>query len=196
VSKELDHGLFVRPAQLVDLPALATIDMGYESTACYRVRKQVDQGRLQYTLTLESLEQPYRIEYDAWDWTEVPGFLQNLKEERVLGAFNATSQGTACVGILELNRCEAQQAGEIASLYVHRPLRGKGIGKALVSAGLEWARQQKLRALLVTTQVVDVPAIDFYQKLGFIICGIHDHFYHNDDLANDETAVFLVHPLN
>lgn len=195
MSKALAGNLIVRPVQQVHLPALAAIDMGYESTACYRVQKEWVKGLPQYTLTLEQLAQPYRIEYDVWDWTEVPGFLNNLKEERVLGAFLNTPQGETCVGMLELCEREEQQAGEIASLYVHRPLRGNGIGKALVSAGITWARQQSLRALLVTTQAVDVPAITFYQRLGFVICGLHDHYYYNDDLATGEVAIFLVHTL-
>ncbi len=195
MNKALPGELIVRPVRQDDLSALAAIDMGYESTACYKVNKQQVNGQLQYTVTMEQLTQPYRIEYDAWDWTEAPGFLAHLKAGHVFGAFLNTPQGESGTGLLELCLREEQQAGEIVSLYVHRPLRGKGIGAALIRAGLAWAGQHDLRALLVTTQAVDAPAISFYRHMGFHICGLHDHYYHNDDLVTGEVAVFLVRTL-
>ena len=57
----------------------------------------------------------------------------------------------------------------IAALAVLPEYQGGGIGKALVLKVEEKARQLSKRRLLVSTSNDDLPALAFYQKLGFQI---------------------------
>ena len=82
-------------------------------------------------------------------------------EDRVVGALSITGGGlerTRHVGMVEL--------------YVARESRGRGIGKALMEAGLIWAQTNPiLRKLALHVFEDNVRAVDLYRDLGFEIEG-------------------------
>jgi ribosomal protein S18 acetylase RimI-like enzyme len=55
----------------------------------------------------------------------------------------------------------------------------------------ELAGQRGFRALVCETQNYNVPAIQFYRKLGFEIDGIDLSYYTNDDMTGGEVALFM-----
>ena len=62
-----------------------------------------------------------------------------------------------------------QKALLIAALAVLPNYQGAGIGKALIQKVEEKARKLSKRKILVSTSNDDLPALAFYQKLGFQI---------------------------
>jgi ribosomal protein S18 acetylase RimI-like enzyme len=69
-----------------------------------------------------------------------------------------------------------------------------GAGRALLRALDERARsEQSLRCLWVETQNVSYPAIQFYRRLGFRLCGLDVTLYRPDDplLLPGEVALFF-----
>ena len=77
---------------------------------------------------------------------------------------------------------------EIATLYVQPRHHGRGIGKALLQAGLKQARAMEAAHPWLTTNVENRAAITFYQRQGFVITGrtsfeIGDQAYPNEVLT-------------
>lgn len=204
----------IRQVSRDDLYTLNMIDMGYTSEETYKVSTQWQGDSITYILEPAQLERPFSIAYD-WDWAEAPGFPERLEEGMVWGAFTCSGgiweggseavgrhagcgafsgisgDTSGCLGLVELSYANEGNAVNIVSLYVHRPVRGLGVGRALVNAAARWAAGEGARALLVTTQTGNMPAIRFYQKLGFRICGVHERLYANDGSENGESAIFL-----
>ena len=56
---------------------------------------------------------------------------------------------------------------EIGGLVVDEGLRGRGIGRLLVSAAASWAEQRGLTTLRVRSRVERAGAHRFYRRLGF-----------------------------
>jgi ribosomal-protein-alanine N-acetyltransferase len=86
-------------------------------------------------------------------------------------------------------------AGEITDLAVHRPLRHRGVGRALVDAGLEFARSRELRALWVEPRADNAEAIDFYLALGFRVAGFNDRMYSNGDDEDGRITLLMYRDL-
>lgn len=74
---------------------------------------------------------------------------------------------------------------EISTLYVQPRHHGRGLGKALLEQGLNYARTADARSVWLTTNSENTPAITFYLKQGFEKVGtthfrIQDQAYLND----------------
>ncbi len=78
---------------------------------------------------------------------------------------------------------------EIATLYVQPRHHGRGLGKALLKAGLKRAADLGAPHPWLTTNVENTNAIKFYQRQGFAITGrthfkIEDQAYPNEILTH------------
>ncbi|MFD1794157.1 GNAT family N-acetyltransferase [Ochrobactrum teleogrylli] len=76
-------------------------------------------------------------------------------------------------------------AMEISTLYVQPRHHGRGLGKALLVQGLNYARTADAPSVWLTTNSENSPAIAFYLKQGFEKVGtthfsIHEQAYLND----------------
>jgi ribosomal protein S18 acetylase RimI-like enzyme len=74
---------------------------------------------------------------------------------------------------------------EISTLYVQPRHHGRGLGRALLEQGLNYAQVKDAPSVWLTTNSENVPAIAFYLKQGFEKIGttyfaIHDQAYLND----------------
>ncbi|HEY6806738.1 MAG TPA: GNAT family N-acetyltransferase [Pyrinomonadaceae bacterium] len=64
-----------------------------------------------------------------------------------------------------------QMIGTIVLVGCDEKARGCGIGRALISAALDWLKQQGCDVVEVGTQLRNVPASRLYQKCGFQLVG-------------------------
>ncbi|UXI68113.1 GNAT family N-acetyltransferase [Tahibacter amnicola] len=64
-----------------------------------------------------------------------------------------------------------EPAAQLTLLVVDSRVRGSGVGQALVSAGMDWARTQGARRLTVNTAVHREAAHRFYENRGFTLSG-------------------------
>lgn len=83
----------------------------------------------------------------------------------------------------------------IWNLLVDKEYRRRGIGTNLMRSAEPFALEKHCRAISVETQATNWPALSFYLKLGFEVCGVDDHQYTNRDLERKEVALFLYREL-
>lgn len=93
-------------------------------------------------------------------------------------------------GYLLIQLLPDQQQAWIARLLVDVSQRGQGIGKALIRAARVWGRAQPVLSLTAHAPLRNVPGIAFYQRCGFTICGLLEHFY-----PTREDSLLLSRPL-
>ncbi len=58
-------------------------------------------------------------------------------------------------------------AGEIDSLFVKAPYRGKGVGEELMSLALKWLQRHSCQILKVSIAEGNEDAMGFYRRFGF-----------------------------
>jgi len=79
-------------------------------------------------------------------------------------------------------------------LYVARPRRREGIGRALLEHVEAHGRKVGARRVWLETSNVNVPGIAAYERLGYALCGADPTLYDATSTA-DEAAIFLTRPL-
>jgi ribosomal protein S18 acetylase RimI-like enzyme len=103
-------------------------------------------------------------------------------------------EGVEVVGFAEVEVASWNRRASITHLYVSSQHRGKGIGAALVEALAERARRGGARCLWLETQNINYPAVQFYRRIGFRLCGLDDTLYDPASLPG-EVALFFVRDL-
>jgi ribosomal protein S18 acetylase RimI-like enzyme len=172
----------IRPAEAEDLDACAGLEATYTTRNAWQIsvegdparsgplRLQLQQVRLPRTLVLAlpSASAPFE---QAW--------------RSCSAAFVATAGELVC-GYMLLQQLPDQAQALLARLLVDSAARGKGAGTELVRAARAWAVEQGLVRLLAHAPLRNSTGIEFYQRRGFRICGLSEHFY-----ASREDALLL-----
>lgn len=175
-----------------EIQCLNRIDLSYSAPFGYQyTRRERDDG-VHFHLDIVEYDPPFERTY-VWDWSDLDDFVQAVERGYVWGSFN--TEGDTPLGLVELRPTEWNSACWVQSLYVDQGRRRRGIGSRLISTALREAQHLDARALFIETQNSNGPAIRFYQKHGFTVCGVNDHFYSNNDVSHDEVALFLVRTL-
>jgi streptothricin acetyltransferase len=78
----------------------------------------------------------------------------------------------------------------IEELTVDTEFRGKGVGRALLTRAIDWAKQQHFPGVTLETQDNNVPACILYEKCGFVLSGFDLYAYRNFPEARDEIALY------
>lgn len=115
----------------------------------------------------------------------LPSALVSLSEIWPACAVRLVAQNDAAIcGYLLMQLLPAQRRAFITRFLVEPPARTRGAGTALLRAARAWTAAQGLGALLAHAPLRNVPGIAFYQRRGFRICGLSEHFYaaHEDAL--------------
>ncbi len=98
---------------------------------------------------------------------EVPDLLlfeQHYAASR--GAFFVVREGRSVVGSVGVERL-GDGAAELHRLYLDAPLRGRGLGRALVDAVLTWCRIEGIRHLVLWSDTRFDRAHALYERMGF-----------------------------
>jgi streptothricin acetyltransferase len=182
---------------LADVSRLTEIDPNFESPAYLDVQKAVDGLNVTWRMIECPLEKPIvRSNFD-FDEEERDGIRHRLEsgDGFWLVAEHTTHRNNRLVGMVDVERQDWREAGFVWNIAVDRDCRGQGIGSRLMSRVVEWARTEKLRAIILETQTNNWLACRFYQHFGFVPSGVDDHFYTNQDVANKEVALFWTYEL-
>jgi len=79
----------------------------------------------------------------------------------------------------------------VEHLVVSPSARGRGIGRALMDTVTAFARSRGSWCVWLETQADNYPAIQFYQRLGYRLCGLDEYLYDPASPAAGDLAVFF-----
>ncbi|MCI0550621.1 MAG: GNAT family N-acetyltransferase [Anaerolineae bacterium] len=78
----------------------------------------------------------------------------------------------------------------IEELAVDTEFRGMGVGRALLTKAIEWAKQQSFPGITLETQDNNVPACRLYESCGFELRGFDTHAYKGLNPSTNEIALY------
>jgi ribosomal protein S18 acetylase RimI-like enzyme len=168
----------------IDMEILQRLIHGYTSHEKYRVSVEESQERVSFTLELVTLETPY---HKLSDLDPLDEYQAIVSEGFSLAAYEEGQ----IVGIALASPQEWNQSLWIHEFHILEAYQGKGIGRALMDAAIEKAREANLRIVYCETQNTNVPAIRFYRKLGFHMEALNLSLYTNEDYPDGEIALFM-----
>jgi GNAT superfamily N-acetyltransferase len=105
------------------------------------------------------------------------------------GGYVALANGQVA-GVILLNVEKWRSVARIENIIVGRQFRRFGIGSLLLSCAADWARNHHCWAILLETQNVNYPAIQFYLRNGLEVWGISQQFYPPGPVEY-EIAIFM-----
>ena len=105
----------------------------------------------------------------------------------------AAYEGDAIHGIAIVKEEEWNRRAVITDFYLSPIARGQGLGRKMMEAVYEQAASANVRVLWVETQNVNFPAIEFYRRVGFDVCGFDSSLY--DIPHSSEVALYLAKSL-
>jgi dTDP-4-amino-4,6-dideoxy-D-galactose acyltransferase len=144
---DLPAGISIRPAVPEDLTGLQTIARMAHTTTRFFNDPNFQRKRVDHL-------------YSTWIAREVQG-----RARTVLVAASAANQP---LGYVSCHLEPPRQEGQIGLVGVSAELRGKGVGKSLVLAAMDWFRTHEVREVTVITQGNNRAAQRLYQQCGFL----------------------------
>ena len=156
----------------------------YVTKEYYKVETRC--GKEGFGVSFERQRFDEEVEYDNTDTL----FQEYWKNPR---AFGVKDDDGKIVGYLEFDTEEWNNRIIMTQLLVDESQRGKGIGKMLFDFVKNFAKQEDYRIITLETQNTNVPAIDFYLRMGFTFCGTNLFFYSNDDIGENEVMIELAY---
>lgn len=171
----------------LDSAAFVRLTSGYTSPAKYAVHKDESETRTTITLDRVTLPEPYQ---KTWTYStdDLDRYTALVREEGLSwGAFVDDTQ----VGIALGEAHTWNGTLWLWELHVAPAWQGQNIGRTLVDTLAEAGRAAGLRTLRAEVQNTNVPAIDFYRRVGFTLEGIDLSYYANDDVDAGEVALFM-----
>lgn len=166
----------IRPTVAADLSRLMAFDHSITSDSVWQLELRREMGQVNTTFREVRLPRSIQVAYPhnpfalADDWVRKSMMYTAFIESDPVGYISLLERGTASVVW-------------ITDLVVDAKNRRKGVGKALLGAGQEWAESRSHRRLIFETQSKNLPAIRLAQKSGFDFCGYNDQYYINQDVA-------------
>jgi len=177
----------ILPLTSLSADKIHEIGGGYTSPARYIVRKDENPECTVITLELTPLDSPYVKRWEQSDEEEWARYQQFLAEGYSLGA----NEGEDLVGFALNEPRRWNNTLWIWEFHVAESHRRKGIGRQLMEAVVEKARQDGFRGVGLETQSTNIPAISFYRAVGFEIDALDLSLYTNTDAIDGEVAIFM-----
>ena len=108
-----------------------------------------------------------------------PLYLQIGRTERIRFTGIINNVAVACCDLdLTVNN-DTPQVATLFTVYTHPYFRGKGYARSLISSAIETAESYGRSVVVLSVHCENMPAIRFYETLGFMPCGtegVYDHY--------------------
>jgi len=188
----------VRSVTIADTPALHKLDYSFETERIYAFRFN---GILSPNEdTTQTLDRP-ALAYELWETTVDPPLYKSYREydhtaEEVEARLNSVDGGYVALadwqvaGVVLLILEAWRSVVRIEDIIVGRQFRRYGIGSLLLNCASDWARNRGCWAIVLETQNVNYPAIQFYLRNGWEVWSIYQHFYPPGSVEH-EVAIFM-----
>lgn len=152
----------------------------YETKEYYKVTSQSTKDRM--SVCFDRCSFPEKVVYDNIDTL----FQEYWNNPRAFGVKDDDGQ---MIAYLEFDTEEWNNRLIMTQLLVKEECRGKGVGRLLMDFVKDFAVKEDYRIITLETQNTNIPAIDFYFKMGFTFCGSNIFFYSNDDIGENEVML-------
>jgi GNAT superfamily N-acetyltransferase len=148
----------------------------------------------------QTLDRP-TLAFELWETPVDPPLYKNFREyehkleevearlSSVEGGYVALAGGLIA-GVVLLNVEQWRSVARIEDIIVGRQFRRYGIGSLLINCASDWARNRGCWAIVLETQNVNYPAIQFYLRNGLEVWSVHQHFYPPGSVEH-EVAIFM-----
>ncbi|MGZ3610229.1 MAG: GNAT family N-acetyltransferase [Ktedonobacteraceae bacterium] len=188
----------VRSVNIADALALHKLDYSFETDQIYSLRVN---GKLaQNDDVTQTLDKP-ALAFELWETLVDPPLYKSFREyehkleevetrlHSVEGGYVALAGGQIAGAVL-LNVEQWRSVAKIEDIIVGRQFRRYGIGSLLLNCASDWARNRGCWAIVLETQNVNYPAIQFYLRNGLEVWSVHKHFYPPGPVEH-EVAIFM-----
>ncbi len=182
--------LSIAPLGLDQVRSLPPLASGYETDRVFQLHRRQTGNGVEWRLEEERLPHPFSKAYDLGVRGEWLDSYADAGPPESLQFLGATRAGEV-VGVATWTVIDWNASLWLVDIRVRAESRGSGVGTALVDALADRCRADELRGIFVETQIRNAPAIRFYRRRGFVVSGFNDHLYTNQDLAEQDVALFL-----
>ena len=183
--------LEIRTLSTLDREAVNRIITGYVTNEKYQISYSEAEANTIFTLELVKLDNPSVVRYSHQDDAALAEYQEILQHNLSLGAYvDDVLAGLALVDPQQWNN-----SLRVHEFHVAESHRGRGIGQALMKALFEKGHEANFRIVICETQNINVPAIRFYRRMGFMLEAVDLSLYTNHDYPDGEVAVFMKYKL-
>jgi len=188
----------VRAVRPDDALALHQLDYSFETDRIFTLHVHgslahgdtgaclIGEPALAFELLETQIDPPLYKDYHEYEVTLAD---VEAKLRRIDGGYVALADGQVA-GTILLSMEDWRSVARIEDLIVGRQFRRYGIGSLLLNCACDWARNHGCWAILLETQNVNYPAIQFYLRNGLEVWSINQHFYPPGSVEH-EVAIFL-----
>jgi ribosomal protein S18 acetylase RimI-like enzyme len=181
---EEDAMIALRSVRLPDDRAqLLALDRSFMTDRVYRVLRTADS----FTLETVTVDPPIRKELPLAEY---------LGDGRMWEEGIVAQERGAIIGFAAFAHREWNRRTELWHLYVAAARRREGIGRILVESVIVAARAAGTRSIWLETSTLAYPAIQFYRRLGFTLCGLDISLYDPSGAGAGETALYFARDLS
>ncbi len=166
----------VRPAVSSDVHPLMAMDHGGQTTHVWQMNWEVSADGLQVKAVFRRVRLPREV------WLAYPREVQRLAD--IWNRWATTlvaADGERLAGYVRIE--PRNDLAWVTDWVVNTPWRGQGVGRRLLQAAEDWARQQGLRQITLEMISKNDPAVRLAQRAGYEFCGYNDQYYASQDVA-------------
>ena len=165
-----------------DRERLLNFDASFTTDRIYTV--QVNE--MQIEIAEKGLDAPLHKRYP----------MVHVVSELMSASFAGTSlvaeTGGAIAGFSVMKFEAWNSRAHLAHLYVAPAFQGGGLGRSFIEKAVAFGRESSARCLWLETQNVNYPAIQFYTKMGFRLCGFDNTLYEPADPRGEAALYFAM----
>ncbi|WAM34030.1 ribosomal protein S18-alanine N-acetyltransferase [Caldicellulosiruptor morganii] len=127
-------------------------------------------------MTEEDIDSVYEIEKLSFSvpWSRESFLAEMENENAIYFVYEEDSKVWGFAGMYHII-----DEGHITNIAVHPQKRKQGIGRALLSALLCYAKENGMVALTLEVRSKNIPAISLYKRFGFEEAGLRKNYYTN-----------------
>lgn len=159
---------------------------GFETNYKYEIKKEENNGEVRISLKPRLLDKTFRKEWPHLE-EDMAWYNEIIGHGYSLGAY----AGDRLVGVVITEMRSWNNTLWIADIMIAEDHRGMHIGSKLIHGLTTLAAANNVRVIALETQSNNMPAINFYKKMGFDIEGLDLSLYTNDDVEKDEIALYM-----
>lgn len=159
---------------------------GFVTNEVFDILKVVNDDEISISLKRRKLDEPMTRQWPHLE-TDIVMYNEIIKHGLSFGIYDQNK----LLGAIIAEKRDWNNSIWIAEIVITEDQRKKGLGSMLIDSLVQLAGEEKVRMIGLETQSNNLPAISFYRKKGFEFSGLDLSLYTNDDVDNNEIAIYM-----